>query len=66
MLFCFVVLQRMVNVKFRFRAQNWLQRGVGLVLEWWHGGTRWAHGCGAQCTQVWVVDTRRAGHPVDR
>jgi len=31
------------------------------VLERCHGGTRWAHGCGAQCTQVWVVDTRRGG-----
>jgi len=24
-------------------------------------GTRWSHGCGAHCTQVWVVDTRRGG-----
>ena len=31
------------------------------ILERCHGGTRWAHGCGAQCTQVWVVDTRRGG-----
>ena len=32
-----------------------------LLLERCHGGTRWAHGCGAQCTQVWVVDTRCGG-----
>jgi len=31
------------------------------LLERCHGGTRWAHGCGAQCTQVWVADTRRGG-----
>ena len=31
------------------------------LLKRCHGGTRWAHGCGAQGTQVWVVDTRRGG-----
>jgi len=31
------------------------------LLERCHGGTRWAHGCGAQGTQVRVIDTRRGG-----
>jgi len=31
------------------------------VLERCHGGARWAHGYGAQGTQVWVIDTRRGG-----
>ena len=31
------------------------------ILERCHGGTRWAHGCDAQGTQVWVLDTRRGG-----
>ena len=31
------------------------------ILERCQWGTRWAHGCGAQGTQVWVIDTRRGG-----
>jgi len=29
------------------------------LLERCHGGTRWAHGYGAQGTREWVRDTRR-------
>ena len=31
------------------------------IPERCRGGTRWAHGCGAQGKQVWVIDTRRGG-----
>jgi len=34
---------------------------IFILLERCHGGTRWAHGYGAQVTQVWVIDTRRGG-----